>query len=83
MPKFMDYHAKMPQMPPAAVKQMQDMLKAKKKDQFGVTPLTVYMGNGGQCYCLTEAPNADAVRKSHQANGGPAPDQVVEVTSMP
>ena len=83
MPKFLDYHAKMPQMPAEAVKQMQDMLKAKKKDQFGVTPLTVYMGNGGQAYCVSEAPNADAVRKSHQAHGGPAPDQVVEVTSMP
>ena len=82
MPKFIDYHAKMPEMPPEAVQQMAERIKAGQTDEFGVKPINVLMGTGGQAYCMTHAPDAEAVRKSHAAAGGPAPDEVVEVQSL-
>jgi hypothetical protein len=69
MPKFIDYHASLPKMPPEAIKDMTARVKAGKADQFGVQPLNVFMDKDGRAYCLTEAPTADAVVKSQQANG--------------
>lgn len=69
MPKFIDYHAKLPAMPPEAVKGMQANIKAGKADKFGVKPLNVYMGKNGEAFCMTEAANADDICKSHEANG--------------
>ena len=68
MPKFLDYHEKAPQMPPEAIQGMVAAIKAGNVDQFGVKPLNAF-GGGGHAWCLTEAPNADAVCKSHQAVG--------------
>ncbi len=82
MPKFIDYHAKMPELPAEAVEQMQKRIQAGQEDEFGVKAINVLMGTGGQAYCLTHAPDAEAVRKSHAAAGGPPPDEVVEVQSL-
>ena len=82
MPKFIDYHAKMPEMPPEAMQQMAERIKAGQTDEFGVKAINVLMGSGGQAYCMTHAPDAEAVRKSHAAAGGPPPDEVVEVQSL-
>ena len=69
MPKFIDYHAKMPNLPPEAVKEMQTAIKSGKSDKFGVKPLNAFMAKSGSGWCMTEAPNADAVCKSHEAKG--------------
>lgn len=77
MPKFMDHHKMdMSKMPPEAVEQGKQMLeqirkaiKAKKADSYGVTVSNVFVGAAGESWCLTDAPNADAVVKSHAANG--------------
>lgn len=69
MPKFIDYHAKLPAMPPQAVQQMIADVKAGKADQFKVKGLNAYFTKDGKGYCLTDAPNVDAVCKSHQAKG--------------
>lgn len=83
MPKFFDYHAKMPPMPPEMMQQMAADIKAAKVDQFGVKGLNFFAGTGGQGICLSEAPNADAVCKSHEAHGVPLGiDEVVEVQSL-
>jgi hypothetical protein len=83
MPKFIDYHASMPQMPPEAVQQMTGLIKEGRPDEFGVRPLNVYMGTGGQAYCLTEAPDAEAVIRAHEAKGSSMNRaEVVEVTSL-
>lgn len=70
MPKFIDHHATMPQLSPEMAKQMAGAIKAGKADQHGVTGINVFVGNG-QGWCLSEAPSADAVLKSHQAVGVP------------
>ncbi len=83
MAKFIDYHAKMPQLPPEAAQQMAATIRAGQADEFGVKPLNVFMGAGGQVYCLCEAPSAEAVVNAHQAKGfALASHDVVEVTSL-
>ena len=90
MAKFIDYHAPMGQMSPEAMEkgtqmlqQMAKDIKAKKADRFGVTPINVFMGTTGESWCLTEAPNVDAVLKSHEANGAKlSRKDVVEVTPL-
>ncbi len=69
MPKYLDHHARLPNLPPQVMQQMTQSVKAGKKDQFGVKPLNVFLSNAGQGWCLTEAPSADAVCKSHEAMG--------------
>ena len=69
MPKYIDYHAKMPQLPPQVVQEIVGAIKAGKADQFGVKPINAFIGTSGEGYCLAEAPNADAVCKSHAAKG--------------
>jgi len=92
MPKFLDHHPKMDmsKMSPQAIEQGKQMLeqigkaiKAKKADSFGVTPNNVFMAANGESWCLTDAPNADAVIKSHQANGVKlSKSDIVEVNSL-
>ena len=90
MPRFLDHHAKMSQMPREAMEQGKKMLeqmkadiKAKKADRFGVTPINVFIGANGESWCLTDAPNVDAVIKSHEAKGAKlSRNDVVEVTTL-
>lgn len=68
MPKFMDHHP-MPQLPPEAMQQMKAAAEAGQADPNGVTPLNIFVGANGTAFCYTEAPNAEAVIKSHAAQG--------------
>lgn len=81
MPKFMDYHEKLPPMPPEMVQQMQARIQAGQSDENGVTPLNVFISGDGEAYCLSEAPNAEAVRKAHEAVGVPV-EKIIEVNSL-
>ncbi|MBM3932701.1 MAG: hypothetical protein FJ319_00060 [SAR202 cluster bacterium] len=68
MPNFMDHHQMRAQMPAELAGQIKSNLQAGKKDQFGVKPINVLMGEG-EGWCLTDAPNAQAVIDSHGAMG--------------
>ncbi len=70
MPRFIDYHERLPQLPAEAVTAMRKRIKSGKRDDFGVKALNVLVGDGDG-YCLTDAPDADAVLASHKANGFP------------
>lgn len=86
MPKFIDHHSKMPPMTPEVrkvVQQIANDIKAKKADPFGVMPVNVYIGVDGEAWCLTDAPNADAVMKMHEANGMQlSKNDIIEVNSL-
>lgn len=83
MPKFLDYHASMPPLPPEAMQEARARIQAGQPDQFGAKGLNIFVGTGGQAWCLSEAPDVDAVIKGHQANGVPVNrDDIVEVTSL-
>ncbi|MBI3455682.1 MAG: DUF4242 domain-containing protein [Candidatus Rokubacteria bacterium] len=79
----LDDHPSMPPLPAEVAQEMTIRIKAGKADEFGVRPLNVLVTTSGQGYCLTEAPDADAVVKAHQAKGFPLSHRdVAEVTSL-
>ena len=83
MPKFLDHHPTMPEVAPETAQEMAGRIKAGKADEFGVTGLNVFMCANGEGYCLSEAPDADAVVKAHEALGFPlSRKDVVEVTTI-
>jgi Nickel responsive protein SCO4226-like len=67
MPTFLDHHA-MPEPSPEMREGMASRLRAGAADEHGVTGLNVYLADGA-AYCVTEAPDADAVVRSHEAVG--------------
>ncbi len=67
MPKYIDFHAKMPNLPPGAL----DEIRANigRTDPNGVKAINAFFTRDGQAYCISEAPNPDAVCKAHEAKG--------------
>ncbi|MCH2316304.1 MAG: DUF4242 domain-containing protein [SAR202 cluster bacterium] len=83
MPKFIDYHPQMPQMPPETVGQMKEMIESGAPNSFGATALNIFMGADGSGYCLSEGPDAESIIKSHDAGGVPLDkDHITEVNSL-
>jgi hypothetical protein len=81
MPTFIDHHA-MPEPSPEMREGMASRLRAGAADEHGVTGLNVYLAEG-EAYCLTEAPDADAVVRSHEAFGvAISREDVVEVSPV-
>jgi hypothetical protein len=80
MPKFMDYHDHL-QLPAEAIEQITVDTKTAKADEFGVRQVELFHNPDGKVYCLLEAPDADAVRKHHEAIGV-ACGEVHEVQSL-
>jgi hypothetical protein len=68
MPRYLDHHPTDPNLPPELVAQITQRLRSGQPDEFGERGLNVFIGPE-QTYCYTEAPNADAVRRSHRAIG--------------
>ena len=69
MPRFIDYHPSLPPISPEMAQQMAERLKEGQPDQFGVKGINAFISNKGQGWCLTEAPDAESVVKSHEALG--------------
>ena len=71
MARFLDHHT-MPQMSPeeskAMAAQVKSIIDLKKPDKFGVTILNVFMAPR-EAWGYSDAPNAEAVVKSHAAMG--------------
>ncbi len=62
---------------------MRAKMQAGEQNQFDAKGLNIFMGTEGQAYCLSEAPNAEAVIKSHEAAGVPqSKENIVEVNSL-
>lgn len=80
MPRFMDYHNDL-RLPPEAIDQIANETKAGNTDQFGVRQIELYHNPDGKVYCLLEAPDAEAVRRHHEALGLSCGD-VHEVNSL-
>ncbi|MBI4310758.1 MAG: DUF4242 domain-containing protein [Chloroflexi bacterium] len=68
MPLFMDYHANL-NVPKEMLDQVAKDTRARKRDTFGVRQVEYYHNDAGDGYCLLDAPNAEAVRKHHEAMG--------------
>jgi hypothetical protein len=73
VPTFMDFHDDL-KLPADAIVQLTTDTKEHKADQFGVRQVELYHNAEGKVYCLLEAPDADAVRRHHEALGVPCGD---------
>ena len=66
MPIFLDQHEG--GLPPEMVGPVKQKVAAGQADEFGANALNVYWVQG-ETFCLSEAPNAEAVHKAHEAIG--------------
>jgi hypothetical protein len=83
MPRFIDHHPTNPNLPPELVTLIRQRLQSGERDEFGERGINVFIG-AEQTYCYTEAPNAEAVRRSHAALGIIlGPEAIVEVQVLP
>ncbi|HKO75560.1 MAG TPA: nickel-binding protein [Gaiellaceae bacterium] len=82
MPKFIDHH-EMSDVAPEMAAAIGERIKAGEADEHGVKGLNVYLGKDGTAFCLSEAPDAEAVVKAHEAYGFSLDSaDVVEVQSV-
>jgi len=82
MPKFIDHH-EMSGITPEMSAGIAQRIKAGEADENAVKGLNVFLGKDGTAYCLSEAPDADAVIKAHEAFGYSLErSDVVEVQSV-
>ena len=82
MPTFIDHH-EMSDVAPEMAAAIGERIKAGDADENGVTGLNVFLGKDGTAFCLSEAPDAGAVVKAHQAYGFSLDSaDVVEVQSV-
>ena len=83
MARFIDHHPTNPNMPPELVTLIKQRLKSGEPDEFGEKGINVFIGSE-RTYCYTDAPSAEAVRKSHAAMGiFLGPEDVAEVQALP
>ena len=82
MPTYIDHH-EMSDVAPEMAAAIGERIKAGEADDHGVKGLNVFLGKDGTAFCLSEAPDADAVVKAHQAYGFSLDSaDVVEVQSV-
>jgi Nickel responsive protein SCO4226-like len=82
MPKFIDHH-EMRDVAPEMAAGIAERIKAGDPDEHGVKGLNVFIGKDGTAFCLSEAPDADAVIKAHESYGFSLDrSDVVEVESV-
>ena len=82
MPKFIDHH-EMRDVAPELAAGIAERIKAGQADDHGVRGLNVFIGKDGTAFCLSEAPDADAVVKAHESFGFSLDRKdVVEVESV-
>ena len=82
MPTFIDHH-EMSDVAPEMAAAIGERIKAGEADENGVKGVNVFLGKDGTAFCLSEAPDAGAVVKAHQAYGFSLDSaDVVEVQSV-
>jgi hypothetical protein len=82
VPKFIDHH-EMSDVAPEMAAAIGERIKAGEADEHGVKGVNVFLGKDGTAFCLSEAPDAEAVVKAHQAFGFSLDSaDVVEVQSV-
>ena len=83
MPKFLDIHDSMPEMPPEVAQQAAQMMRAGELNDRGCRGIDLLIADDGSGYCLSEGPSKEAVVASHQDLGlDLAIENVKEVTSV-
>lgn len=78
MPKFMDVHTGMKGVTPQALKEAHDADLAIQGDENVDFQRAWGDPESGMVWCISEAPNADAIRRIHERAGHPA-DEVYPI----
>lgn len=68
MPTYIDHHEKF-ELTPELEQAFAARLRSGQPDENGVKGINMFLTNDGGAYCLLEAPDEDAVVRTH-ANGG-------------
>ena len=66
MPRFMNFHTNLP-LPDEVIRLIKADCEAGARDESRVAQLDLYYNAEGTVFCLLDAPDADAVRKHHDA----------------
>ncbi len=83
MPRFIDVHRDMPEMPAEMVQEIKDRISSGAKDEFGAVAVDVLAGNDGTAFCISDAPDIASVVSSHTSKGVPLGEgDVHQVVSM-
>jgi len=83
MPRFIDIHREMPEMPAEMVQQIQDRISSGERDEFDAKAIDVLASTDGSAFCLTDAPDVASVVSSHTSKGVPMSNEDVhEIVSM-
>jgi hypothetical protein len=83
MPQYLDYHEKAAAFSPQALETLVTFVKDGRRDRFGTLVVNTFVGSNGQGWCHSEAPNPEAVVKSHQLLGvSQDAAHVIEVRSI-
>lgn len=81
MPTFLDHHP-MPEISDQVREGIAARIRSAKTDENGARAVNVYLADG-EAYCLSEAPDADAVVAAHRAAGVEIRrEDVVEVAAV-
>ncbi len=82
MPRYIDQHPT-PPLSPETIDMVRRRLTSGGADEFGEKGMNVFVGTT-KTFCYTEAPDAEAVRKSHEAMGILiGPEDITEVQVLP
>ncbi len=84
MPQFLDYHARLPLIAPDVVEAMLERIRSGSLGNSEVTRWNIYVGGEtGQAWCLSEAPDSEAVFQAHRLVGFPQSEEnVVEINQL-
>ncbi len=84
VPQFLDHHPiAHATVTEEAVEELRTQIRAETLNDFGVKWLSAFVAANGEGYCLSDAPNAEAVVKSHEVLGYLIETtDVIEVTSL-
>jgi hypothetical protein len=82
MPTFIDHHERM-ELTPEMEQAFAERLRSGHRDEHGVKGINFFVTKDGGAYCLLEAPDREAVVRTH-ADGGTEirADDVVEVRAL-
>jgi hypothetical protein len=76
----MDFHDDL-KLSDDAIASLAEGTRNEATDEFGVRQLELYYNSEGKVYCLLDGPDAEAIKKHHDALGVPC-GQVDEVQSL-
>jgi len=82
MPTYIDHHEKL-ELTPEMEQAFAERLRSGQTDENGVKGINMFLTKDGGAYCLLEAPDQDAIVRTH-ANGGTEIQRgdVVEVRAL-